>query len=153
MIQRALGNPTDGTDHAPRHAEPPVIQAPSASTTSSSQFYQTQERHPALQKRTTDYPLSTLEAPTFSQDWAATMRETGFGSSLNDFNGHYQMDSNHGYDLRRDTQDASMPGEGLLEWAFINDESLWNMDMMLGEYVYGDPSTFGLIDGVDFLNR
>jgi hypothetical protein len=39
--------------------------------------------------------------------------------------------------------------DDLLHWAFLHDESVWNMDMMLGEYVYGDPVHSGPLDGVD----
>lgn len=39
--------------------------------------------------------------------------------------------------------------DDLLHWAFLHDESVWNMDMMLGEYVYGDPIHSGPLNGVD----
>ncbi|KAL8290680.1 hypothetical protein RB597_008765 [Gaeumannomyces tritici] len=42
-----------------------------------------------------------------------------------------------------------MPQEDLLQWVFTNDESIWGMDMMLGEYVYGDPSHGGFLNRVD----
>ncbi|KAL8386788.1 hypothetical protein RB595_010389 [Gaeumannomyces hyphopodioides] len=42
-----------------------------------------------------------------------------------------------------------MPQEDLLQWVFTNDESIWGMDMMLGEYVYGDPSHGSFLNRVD----
>jgi hypothetical protein len=38
--------------------------------------------------------------------------------------------------------------DDLLHWAFLHDESVWNMDLMLGEYVYGDPVQSGPLNGV-----
>lgn len=42
-----------------------------------------------------------------------------------------------------------LPQEELLEWVFTNDESIWGMDLILGKYVYGDPSHGGLFNRVD----
>ncbi|KLU92988.1 hypothetical protein MAPG_11931 [Magnaporthiopsis poae ATCC 64411] len=42
-----------------------------------------------------------------------------------------------------------LPQEELLQWVFTNDESIWGMDLMLGEYVYGDPSHGGIFNRVD----
>ncbi|TID00035.1 Protein STB5 [Colletotrichum higginsianum] len=42
------------------------------------------------------------------------------------------------------------PSSDLLDWAFLNDETLWNMETVLGEYVYGDPSRHAGFDGFEF---
>lgn len=35
--------------------------------------------------------------------------------------------------------DSFSPGSDFLDWALLSDEALWNMESVLGEYVYGDP--------------
>ncbi|KAK1978844.1 hypothetical protein LZ30DRAFT_727887 [Colletotrichum cereale] len=42
------------------------------------------------------------------------------------------------------------PGGDLFDWTFLNDETLWNMETVLGEYVYGDPSRHCGFDTFDF---
>ncbi|GJC79073.1 hypothetical protein ColLi_01911 [Colletotrichum liriopes] len=42
------------------------------------------------------------------------------------------------------------PGSDLFDWAFLNDETLWNMETVLGEYVYGDPSRHVGFDNFEF---
>ncbi|KAF0328559.1 fungal specific transcription factor domain-containing protein [Colletotrichum asianum] len=47
--------------------------------------------------------------------------------------------------------DDFSPGSDLFDWAFLNDETLWNMESALGEYVYGDPDRhIGALDAFDF---
>jgi hypothetical protein len=38
----------------------------------------------------------------------------------------------------------------LLQWTLTNDESIWDMDVMLRGYVYGDPRHGDLLNRVDF---
>ncbi|KAF6813663.1 Zn(II)2Cys6 transcription factor [Colletotrichum plurivorum] len=46
--------------------------------------------------------------------------------------------------------DDFSPGSELFDWAFLNDETLWNMETVLGEYVYGDPNQHaGIPDNFD----
>ncbi|KAI1761671.1 fungal-specific transcription factor domain-containing protein [Hypoxylon sp. FL1150] len=33
-----------------------------------------------------------------------------------------------------------LPDDNVLHWAFLNDNTLWNMEAGLGEYAYGDPN-------------
>ncbi|KAK2008505.1 hypothetical protein LZ32DRAFT_539881 [Colletotrichum eremochloae] len=42
------------------------------------------------------------------------------------------------------------PNSDLINWAFLNDETLWNMETVLGEYVYGDPSRHFGFDTFEF---
>ncbi|KAK7453009.1 hypothetical protein Landi51_04004 [Colletotrichum acutatum] len=47
--------------------------------------------------------------------------------------------------------DNFSPGSDLLDWALLNDEALWNMESVLGEYVYGDPERhIGALDLFEF---
>ncbi|KAF5526975.1 putative transcriptional regulatory protein [Colletotrichum aenigma] len=47
--------------------------------------------------------------------------------------------------------DDFSPRSDLFDWAFLNDETLWNMESVLGEYVYGDPDRhIGALDAFDF---
>lgn len=38
------------------------------------------------------------------------------------------------------TYGSGSPTDDLLQWAFLHDDMQWNMETVLGEYVYGDPS-------------
>ncbi|KAL0931565.1 Zn(II)2Cys6 transcription factor [Colletotrichum truncatum] len=43
------------------------------------------------------------------------------------------------------------PDSDLFDWAFLNDDTLWNMETVLGEYVYGDPTRqYGFLDTFEF---
>ncbi|KAK2040108.1 hypothetical protein LZ31DRAFT_558151 [Colletotrichum somersetense] len=49
-----------------------------------------------------------------------------------------------------DVAENVSPGDNLIDWAFLNDEALWNMETVLGEYVYGDPSRHFGFDTFEF---
>ncbi|KAK1998517.1 hypothetical protein LX36DRAFT_680993 [Colletotrichum falcatum] len=49
-----------------------------------------------------------------------------------------------------DVMENVSPGDDLIDWAFLNDEALWNMETVLGEYVYGDPSRHFGFDTFEF---
>ncbi|KXH37368.1 hypothetical protein CSIM01_06136 [Colletotrichum simmondsii] len=43
------------------------------------------------------------------------------------------------------------PGSDFMDWALLGDEALWNMESVVGEYVYGDPERhIGALDAFEF---
>ena len=150
-IQRALGNVLGLPDPENRDVESLAVQAPMSVDLVSSNILQPHTQQPENPVDDFQLPVSDPTAFTGGLDWSSTMGAPVFGSSLGMFGADEAAMNPNGYDLRGgNTQDSTMPGEDLLQWAFMNDESIWNMDMMLGEYVYGDPTNSGILDGVDF---
>ncbi|KAH6689063.1 hypothetical protein F5X68DRAFT_268272 [Plectosphaerella plurivora] len=164
-IQRALGNNALGfagqeQQQSYQHSHVPheqyAVQQPALTTDATSiglGLYQQPPVHVGDVQLTAEAAPVTY-APGGQQDWGGPAAATAapvFGtSSLGLFGGGEDMASdqrannNIGQDLR--TNGENDP----LQWAFMNDESIWNMDIMLGEYVYGDPTSSGLLDSVLF---
>lgn len=87
------------------------------------------------------------QIPVADGSWQST--------SLGDFSGAGPMfnsgvatGSMDGNLFRGGAEGHATGDDDLLQWAFLHDESVWNMDLMLGEYVYGDPVHSGPLDGV-----
>lgn len=93
----------------------------------------------------TDPPMHNIAATSWEN-----VHVGGFEPSASMFMNHgLPTDNANGHDFRGPITDPISADDDLLQWAFLHDESVWNMDLMLGEYAYGDPAHSGPLNGVN----
>lgn len=138
-IHRALGVRDDSRDEAAETSHLPMIDNPGATYHLQAQ---SQGGHDAADRTV----FGEQSYPAY-QYWDGSSGAINMALAVGD---HGETANGSGYDLRGGLQFPGVPGDDLLQWAFMNDETIWNMDTMLGEYVYGDPTNSGFLDGVGY---
>jgi len=100
-----------------------------------------------LNRSTNYYPQSQIDPAIGIRFDTSNTTRTGMNMQHMDNGGHIDVAStdwplpfNGNGNTTGVMAQSQPPGDDLLQWAFLNDGTIWDMEAGLGEYAYGDPT-------------